>query len=73
MPDQIPASIRSELDMTPEWWDRQYRALIRKNIPRDHAFHADHNVHTWQTYGSSRVKAECIDCRVALDDCTEEA
>jgi len=42
--DSIPPSIRAELDVTPAWWDEQFRALVRKQIPRDAASHAGHDV-----------------------------
>ena len=29
----IPPDIRAELDQDPEWWDRQFDALIRKLAP----------------------------------------
>ena len=46
----IPPSIRGELDQTPEWWNAQYKALVRKQIPRDLASHEGHNIVRLRTY-----------------------
>lgn len=62
-----PAAIRAELDQTPEWWDRQYRALIRKRIPRDPASHEDHSISEARTYGGGTLYRTCVDCNVGID------
>lgn len=64
---EIPASIRGELDVTPAWWDRQYQALIRKQIPRNAAWHDGHNVAEYRTYFSTTVRGVCVDCGIELD------
>jgi hypothetical protein len=69
MARQITPEIRAELEQTPEWWDRQYQALVKKHIPRDAASHAGHDIEEpIQFYsGGSASKPYCLDCRVTLD------
>lgn len=69
---EIHPAIRAEFDQTPEWWDRQYRALERKQIPRDAAYHEGHNVVDFRTYASAVVLRECADCGVSIDPYTQE-
>lgn len=68
-PDAAPIaqSVREELDQTPEWWARQYRALIRKQIPRDAAHHDGHNIVEARTYGGRTLYRTCVDCNVGID------
>ncbi|WP_350351896.1 hypothetical protein ABS642_00855 [Microbacterium sp. A8/3-1] len=63
----IAPGIRAELDQTPEWWDRQYRALERKQIPRDAASHDGHRIEGIRTYASTTTRRVCTDCQVELD------
>lgn len=69
MPDPIPADVRAELDQTPEWWDRQYEALVKKQIPRDAAYHRDHEIEEPITFwgGGYAAGSYCIDCGVRID------
>lgn len=67
----IPPSIKAELDQTPEWWQGEFDALVRKQIPRDYAYHADHYVE----YVDVRTYADryalqyifCNDCGVSVE------
>lgn len=73
-PPPIPASVRGELDCTPDWWDAQYDALVKKQIPRDAASHAGHDIErdewTQVTAGGAIVyrasRPWCSDCGVEL-------
>ena len=67
MPDPIAPAIRAELDVTPAWWDRQYQALVRKQIPRNAAWHDDHTTVEHRTYFSTTVRRHCTDCGIELD------
>ncbi len=69
MPEAISASIRAELDQTPEWWDRQFTALVRKQIPSDAAFHAGHDVvGPVRSMGGTIVVGErCVGCGVTIE------
>ncbi|GGH34128.1 hypothetical protein [Microbacterium album] len=67
MPDPVPAPIRAELDQTPEWWDRQYRELVRERIPRDAASHEGHDLDEISTYDGTTLRRWCVDCGVSID------
>lgn len=70
MSDPIPADIRAELEQTPAWWQRQYDALVRKQIPRDAASHEGHDIaeplRSWA--GAVVAMSRCIRCGVTLDE-----
>lgn len=68
MSDPIPGSIRAELDQTPEWWDREYQTLVKKQIPRDPAFHADHDLDDGIEFyaGGYTIAPWCSTCGVRL-------
>lgn len=68
---EIHPAIRAEFDQTPEWWDQQYRALERKQIPRDPAYHEGHNLIEICTLTSGIVRRECADCGVSIDPYTQ--
>lgn len=69
MVDPIPAHIRAELDQTPAWWDRQYRALVAKHIPRDYASHDGHDIEEPIQFwgGGNASEPYCIDCGVTIE------
>ena len=60
-------AIRAELDQSPEWWDRQFRALVRKQIPRDAASHEGHSIAEAHAYGGAVLIRTCVDCNVAIN------
>ncbi len=61
-------AIRAELDQSPEWWDRQFRALIQKQIRRDAASHEGHELEEPITFWSGHeIGARCLDCGVMTD------
>lgn len=68
-PSAVAPSIRSELDQDPAWWDREFRALEKKQIPRDAASHAGHDIEEpiqfWS--GGCAAKPWCLDCGVGID------
>ncbi len=64
---EIHPAIRGEIDQTPEWWDRQYQALIRKRIPRDAASHEGHDIAEMRTYTNALIYRTCVDCNVGID------
>ncbi|GAA5198646.1 hypothetical protein GCM10025773_12100 [Microbacterium jejuense] len=66
LPAPIPTPVRQEMDRTPEWWDREYRALVRRVFPPkpfNHAEHEGHNIVEDITYGGRVTHRACIDCR----------
>lgn len=65
MPEPIEPGVRAELDQTPEWWDRQYRTLVRKHIPRDAASHEGHRIIDLSTYATARHA--CDECGIEID------
>lgn len=67
MAEPIAPGVRAELDQTPEWWDRQYRTLERKRIPRDIASHDGHSIVEHRTYCSTTVRRHCADCGIEID------
>ena len=69
MSDQIPPSIRAELDQTPAWWDRQYTALVKKQIPRDWDYHQRHDLDEPITFYASgyEMRRYCLDCGVSIE------
>lgn len=69
MTAEIPASIRAELDQTPAWWDRQYDALVKKQIPRDWSYHQDHELEEPITFYQNEYITEryCLDCGVSIE------
>lgn len=69
MTDPIPAHLRAELDQTPEWWDRQYDALVKKRIPRDFDYHRYHDLDEPITFYASgyEMKRYCLDCGVTIE------
>lgn len=64
---EIPASVRAELDVTPEWWDAQYRALERQHMPRDLASHDGHRRVESRTLTSLTATVHCVDCWIRLE------
>lgn len=64
----IHPAIRAELDCTPQWWDNQYQALIRKQIPRAAGYHEGHEIEEERTWASTTVRRYCIECGVPIDD-----
>lgn len=60
------AALRAELDQTPEWWDSQYRQLVRRQIPRDLASHEGHSIVEEHTYAGTIIYRACTDCGVGL-------
>ena len=66
----IPPSIRGELDQTPEWWNAQYKALVRKQIPRDLASHEGHSIERVRTYMNALMYVTCTDCGVSIREDT---
>lgn len=69
MSDPIPAAIRAELDQTPAWWDREYDRLVKKQIPRDAAYHAGHDQDEPITFWGGGYSAGrwCITCGVSIE------
>lgn len=67
-PDGIPAAIRAELNTTPAWWDHEYQTLIRKQIPRDAASHADHDIDRLESWAGTTIAVRCVTCGVSIDD-----
>lgn len=65
-PPAVAPSGRSELDQSPAWWDREYRALERKQIPRDAASHEEHHLVEHRTYLSATVRRHCTDCGIEI-------
>ncbi|WP_067198901.1 hypothetical protein [Microbacterium sp. XT11] len=69
MPEPIAASIRAELDQTPEWWQQQYDALVRKQIPRTPEHHAGHDlaepIRSWG--GATLTRPWCTSCGVPIE------
>lgn len=67
--DPIPAHIRDELDQTPAWWDREFNALVKKQIPRDWASHQGHELADPITFYASGYEIEryCLDCGVTVE------
>ncbi len=65
----ISANVRAELDLTPAWWDRQYDALVRKQIPRDWASHRDHELDEPITFyaNGNDMPRYCLTCRVMIE------
>lgn len=65
----IPAHIRAELDVTPEWWDQQYDALVKSRIPRAWAYHQDHDLDEPITFYAAgyEMQRRCLDCGVAIE------
>lgn len=64
MADPIPADIRDELDQTPAWWDRQYRALLAETfteVPFDPAEHEGHDLLEERTF-TSPPRLFCTEC-----------
>ena len=62
---EISPAVRAEMEQTPEWWDGQYRALVRKQIPRDAASHEGHRIIDIRTYATERHA--CADCGVTIE------
>lgn len=61
----ISSEVRAELDQSPAWWDREYRALVRKTHPRKPFAPEDHEGHDlvmFGTYGSTTVTTVCTQC-----------
>lgn len=71
MTEPIPASIKAELDQTPQWWQAEFDALVRKRIPRDYEYHAGHDLDevNVMTYASQYVLNYyyCNDCGVSVN------
>lgn len=69
MAEPISASIRAELDQTPAWWDRQYRELVAKQIPRDSGSHDGHDIEEPVQFWSGGYAAApyCLDCGVTIE------
>lgn len=69
MAEPIPPAIRAELDQTPEWWDREYDRLVKKQIPRDAEYHREHDVEDGiQSWSGVYVTGPwCIDCGVTIE------
>lgn len=65
--EPIAPNVAAELDPTPDWWDRQYRALERKQIPRDAASHDGHRIEEARTYASTTIRRICMDCGIEID------
>lgn len=67
--DTVAAPLLAELDQTPEWWDAQYRALVKKQIPRDWASHLGHELDEPITFYASGYEMQryCVDCGVTVD------
>lgn len=65
--EPIAPGVAAELDQAPDWWDRHYRALGRKQIPRDVASHEGHRIEEIRTYVSTTTRRVCTDCQVELD------
>lgn len=66
-PLAVAPSVRIELDQDPAWWDREYRALERKQIPRNAASHEGHCIVEHRTYLSTTVRRHCTDCGIEID------
>ena len=64
---EIPASIRAELDQTPEWWDGQFRAAVAATIPRNPEAHAEHSIVETRTFTGRTVRTYCVECGVSID------
>lgn len=65
----LSPALRAELDQTPEWWDRQFEALLRERIPRDAAYHEGHTIQEATTYDTLGydARAWCTDCGVPIN------
>lgn len=68
----IHPAVRAELDQTPAWWDAQFRALERKQIPRAASYHEGHELDEPRTYADINVRTYCIDCGVGIDPYEQE-
>lgn len=40
----IPEPLLAELEQSPEWWDREFEALVRATTPRDAEYHRGHRL-----------------------------
>ncbi|WP_405467841.1 hypothetical protein [Microbacterium sp. Ld4] len=61
----VPASIRAELDQTPEWWEREYRTLLARTFehaPFNETEHEGHDVVEIRTYGKPHAERVCTTC-----------
>ena len=64
----IPPEVRGELDQTPAWWDRQYRALVDaafEAVPFNPDEHDGHNIITISSYAGP-VRVMCAECPTRL-------
>ncbi len=60
--------IRGELDQTSEWWDFQYRKLVKKQIPRQAEHHEDHEMMEERSFADAVRMRYCLDCGVSIND-----
>lgn len=61
-------ALRAELDQTPQWWQREFDALVRARIPRDAASHMGHNIgeaRAFDDVGEASYRW-CNDCGVQI-------
>jgi hypothetical protein len=59
------STVRQELDQSPEWWDREYRALMRQVFPPkpfDPAEHEGHCIVEDRTLGGVVLFQACTEC-----------
>lgn len=61
--------VREELEESPAWWDRQYQALAKKQLPRDAAAHEGHDLEELIQFwgGGYAGKRYCHDCGVTIE------
>lgn len=68
-PSALTGPMYDEVYQTAAWWDRQFDALVKKHIPRDWAYHQDHDLEEPITFYAAgyELQRRCLDCGVIID------